>query len=66
MNLHKSQQQNNFETKHLPLQDERRVGLTVARVVDMNCVSAVRGELAKSSLAAAHALCQTSTSTCYT
>lgn len=49
-----------------PLQDERRVGLTVARVVDMDGVSTVGSELAQCSLAATHALCQTAAGACHT
>lgn len=55
-----------LNTKNLPLQDERRVGLAVARVVDMNGVSTVSSELAKCSLAATHALCQAAASACHT
>ena len=41
-----------------PLQDEGRVGLAVARVVDVDGVAGVGSELAQRALAAAHALCQ--------
>lgn len=49
-----------------PLQDERRVWLAVARVVDMDGVSAVGSELPQCSLAATHALCQAAASACHT
>lgn len=41
-----------------PLQDERRVGLAVAGVVDVDGVAGVGSELAQRALAAAHALRQ--------
>lgn len=55
-----------INTKHLPLQDEWRVGLAIARVVDMNGVSTVCSELAKCSLASTHALCQAAASARHT
>lgn len=50
----------------LPLQDERRVGLPVARVVDVDGVPTVGSELAQCSLAATHALCQAAAGACHT
>lgn len=49
----------------LPLQDERRVRLAVARVVDMDGVSTVGSELTQCSLAATHPLCQAAASACH-
>lgn len=49
-----------------PLQDQWRVGLAVARVVDMDGVSTVGSELAQCSLAATHALRQAAACACYT
>lgn len=49
-----------------PLQDEWRVGLAVARVVNMDGVSTVGSELTQSTLAATHALCQTAAGACCT
>ncbi len=49
----------------LPLQDEWRVRLAVARVVDMDGVSTVGSELTQCSLAATHPLCQAAASACH-
>lgn len=46
------------------MQDERRVGLTVARVMYMNSVACVGSELAERALTASHALSQSAAGAC--
>lgn len=46
------------------MQDERRVGLTVARVMYMNSVACVGRELAERALTASHALSQSAAGAC--
>ena len=49
-----------------PLQNKWRVRLAVVRVVDVDGVSTVGSELTQCSLAATHALCQSTASACHT